>query len=69
MSDEKKKDLEGDEARFENEEADVEGHGALAGGALSGGALSGEPRLAQDEEDDDVEAHAALRNPKFKPKL
>jgi hypothetical protein len=47
-----------------DEDADVEGHGALKGGALSG-----EPKLAQDE-DADVEAHMglkgrALREPKL----
>lgn len=63
MSDDSKlgKDLEGDEMRLEQDEEDVEAHRGLSGGALSGGALSGEPKLAQDE-DDDVEAHQALRD-------
>jgi hypothetical protein len=64
MSDDAKmKDLEGDEARFENEEEDVEGHAAGAPKF----AAAGEPKFANDE-DDDVEAHAKFE-PKFKPKF
>lgn len=62
MSDELKKDLEGDEARLENEEEDVEAHRALKGRALKGRALKGET----EELDDDVEAHMKLKGAALK---
>jgi hypothetical protein len=52
MSDELKKDLEGDEARLETEEDDVEAHRKLRGRTLRG---------ESDELDDEVEAHMKIR--------
>jgi hypothetical protein len=57
MSDELKKDLEGDEARLETDEEDVEAHRALKGRALKGRTLKGE----NDDLADDVEAHMHLK--------
>ena len=52
MSDELKKDLEGDEARIETDEEDVEAHRKLRGRTMRG---------ESDELDDDVEAHMKIR--------
>jgi hypothetical protein len=84
MSDELKKDLEGDEARLENDEEDVEAHRALKGRALKGqndeaeaddveahSALKGRALKGQNDEADDVEAHMGLKGSALKgePKL
>jgi hypothetical protein len=53
MSDELKKDLEGDEARIETDEEDVEAHRKLRGRTMRG--------ESDELGDDDVEAHMKIR--------